>query len=303
MIPRIVIAGTGPGSGKTTVACGLIAALNGRGMTVQPIRIGPDTIDPDYHALAAGRTARNLDPLLSGSELMVPLLQHGCANADIAVIDGVMGLFDDARGYAATASTADIAKLTGSPVLLVIDGSASSRSVAAVIHGFRTFDPAVRLVGIILNRVRSDDHERDLRAAVSLVPGPRLPVLGAIGEDDRYAITGSDLDPWPDRRCEPRLALGHLSCAVTSVIDLAAVVALARSAAGTELAAHNPPVDDLVAADSLLLAEPDEPTLTERALAPDRDATPDAGPMRVDVGPATYTRVSTYRRAATATSV
>src|SRR4051794_27691170 len=166
VIPRIVIAGTSSGAGKTTVACGLIGALRARGHVVQGFKVGPDYIDPSYHALASGRPGRNLDAFLSGQELIAPLVRHGAAGADVAVIEGVMGLFDGASGRGELASTARGAKLVHAPVLLVVDGSAMARSAAAIVHGFATFDPCVRVAAVVLNRVGSDHHEQVLREAI-----------------------------------------------------------------------------------------------------------------------------------------
>ena len=168
MIPRVVVAGTSSGAGKTTVACGLIGALRARGLRVQGFKVGPDYIDPSYHALAAGRPGRNLDAFLSGPELIAPLARHGGAGADIAVVEGVMGLFDGASGRGELASTAHVAKLLRAPVVLVVDASAMARSAAAIVHGFRTFDPDLEVAGVVFNRVGSDHHEQLLRDAVDL---------------------------------------------------------------------------------------------------------------------------------------
>ena len=159
-IARIVVAGTSSGAGKTSVACGLISALRARGLVVQGFKVGPDYIDPSYHALASGRPGRNLDAFLSGPELIAPLALHGCAGADVAVIEGVMGLFDGASGRGELASTAHVAKLLGAPVLLVLDAASMARSAAAIVHGYMTFDPDVQIAGVIVNKVGSDHHER-----------------------------------------------------------------------------------------------------------------------------------------------
>src|SRR3954451_4715651 len=174
---RIVIAGTHSGVGKTTVACGLIAGLSRAGPVIAPFKVGPAFIDPSYHRLACGRPGRNLDAFLSGPELIVPLAAHGGAGADVVVVEGVMGLFDGASGGGELASTAQVAKLLGAPVVLVVDASAMARSVGAIVHGFATFDPELRLGGVVLNRVSSDWHEELLRAA--LAPSG-VPVLGVL---------------------------------------------------------------------------------------------------------------------------
>ena len=160
LVPRVVIAAPSSGSGKTTVAVGLIAALRARGSVVAPFKVGPDYIDPSYHGLAAGRVGRNLDAFLCGEQRVAPLFAHGSAGADIAVVEGVMGLFDGRRGTD-EASTAHVAGLLGAPVILVVDARSMSRSVAALVHGFATYDPRVRVAGVILNMVGSDTHEAD----------------------------------------------------------------------------------------------------------------------------------------------
>src|SRR5260370_21606304 len=167
MTPRVVIAGTSSGAGKTSVACGLIGALRASGLSVQGFKVGPDFIDPSYHAEASGRPGRNLDAFLSGPELIAPLARHGAADADVAVVEGVMGLFDGASGRGELASTAHVAKLLRAPVLLVVDATAMARSVAAIVHGYRTFDPDIDVAGGIFNRVGSDHHEQLLRAAAA----------------------------------------------------------------------------------------------------------------------------------------
>ncbi len=229
MNPRIVIAGTSSGAGKTTVACGLIGALRARGLVVQGHKVGPDYIDPSHHALASGRPGRNLDAFLSGPELIAPLLRHGAAGADISVVEGVMGLFDGASGRGELASTAHVAKLLDAPVLLVVDGSAMARSAAAVVHGFATFDPQVRVAGVIFNRVGSDGHEQLLREAVADVG---IPVLGALRRDERVVAPERHLGlvPAVERRDRARSALDTLAEVTAGSCDIDRIVALARAA-------------------------------------------------------------------------
>jgi cobyrinic acid a,c-diamide synthase len=175
--PRLVVAGTHSGVGKTTIASGLMAAFSKSGLRVAPFKVGPDFIDPSYHALATGRPGRNLDAFLSGPKLIEPLFAHGSRGADVAVIEGVMGLFDGKSGGGEYASTAHVAKLLGAPVVLVVDASAMARSAAALVDGYASFDGDLEVAAVILNRVGSPAHERLLRDAIEPVG---VPVLGAV---------------------------------------------------------------------------------------------------------------------------
>ncbi|MEJ7796918.1 MAG: cobyrinate a,c-diamide synthase [Solirubrobacteraceae bacterium] len=229
MIARVVVAGTSSGAGKTTIACGLIGALRACGLRVQGFKVGPDYIDPSYHALASGRPGRNLDAFLSGPELIAPLVRHGGAGADIAVIEGVMGLFDGASGRGELASTAHVAKLLDAPLLLVVDAASMARSAAAIVHGYTTFDPDVNVAGIVFNRVGSDHHEALLRDAVAPLG---VPVLGALRRDERVVAPERHLGlvPAGEREGRTRVALESLAGAVARCVDVAAIERLARAA-------------------------------------------------------------------------
>lgn len=234
-MPRLVVAAPSSNAGKTSVATGLIAALTARGLAVSPHKVGPDYIDPGYHALAAGRPGRNLDPWMVGEERIAPLFLHGALHprpADLAVVEGVMGLFDGASHPSVEpgfASTAHVARLLRAPVVLVVDGSSQARSVAALVHGFATFDPAVRLGGVVLNRVGSDRHEAILRAALA---SAGVPVLGAVRRLEQLHTPSRHLGLIPaTERSDAALAtVRHLGEVVGAAVDLDAVLALARSA-------------------------------------------------------------------------
>ena len=193
-VPAVVIAAPASGSGKTTVATGLMGALRRAGRRVAPFKVGPDFIDPGYHGLAAMRPGRNLDPVLVGEPLIGPLYRHGSAGADIAVVEGVMGLFDgrieENTTGTAIGSTAHVAALLGAPVILVIDARGQSHSIAALLHGFSTFDQSVRIAGAILNRVGSPRHEDVLRQACEHAG---VPVVGAIPRADELSVPSRHL--------------------------------------------------------------------------------------------------------------
>jgi len=238
VIPRLVIAAPSSGSGKTTVATGLMAALRARGTAVSPHKAGPDYIDPGYHALAAGRPGRNLDPWLVGEEKVAPLLLHGAAGAGVAVVEGVMGLFDG-RGDTGFASTAHVARLLDAPVVLVVDAARQSRSVAALVHGFATFEPGVRLGGVILNRVGSGRHEELCRSALE---STGVPVLGALRREDGVEVPSRHLGlvPAAERGAEAVRAVERLGDLVARSCDLDALLRLAGTAPPLPGPAWNP---------------------------------------------------------------
>ncbi|MFJ1704002.1 cobyrinate a,c-diamide synthase [Kitasatospora sp. NPDC088346] len=229
-IPRLVVAAPSSGAGKTTVATGLIAALAARGLTVSPHKVGPDYIDPGYHALAAGRPGRNLDAYMCGPQRIAPLFLHGAAGADVAVVEGVMGLYDGAAGQGELASTAQISKILKAPVVLVVDASSQSRSVAALVHGFASWDPEVRLAGVVLNRVASDRHEELLREA--LEEGSGVPVLGSVRRTASVATPSRHLGliPAVERTSEALHAVHDMGELIGRSVDLDALLALAATA-------------------------------------------------------------------------
>jgi cobyrinic acid a,c-diamide synthase len=240
---RVVIAGTSSGAGKTSVTCGLIGALRRRGLRVQGFKVGPDYIDPSYHALASGRPGRNLDAFLSAPELIAPLARHGARDADIAVVEGVMGLFDGASGRGELASTGHVSKLLRAPVLLVVDATAMARSVAAVVHGYSTYDPDVDVAGVIFNRVGSDHHEQLLREAVQPLG---VPVLGALRRDERVSAPERHLGLVPAGELVPsaRAAIEALAAAAERYLDLDAIAALAGRAGELPGPAWSPAVQE-----------------------------------------------------------
>ncbi len=206
-----------------------MAALRRAGHVVSGHKVGPDYIDPGYHALACGRPGRNLDPHLVGEDRIVPLLLHGARGADVAVVEGVMGLYDGRLGGAGFSSTAHVATLTRSPVVLVVDASRSSRSVGAVVHGMATFDPEVRVAGVVLNKVASPRHAREVADSV------RLPVLGMVPRDQAVTAPSRHLGLVPAaERGELAADLDRLAGLIAEHVDLDAVLKVASEAAPLE---------------------------------------------------------------------
>lgn len=227
-LPRLIVAAPASGHGKTTVATGLMAALSARGHHVSGHKVGPDYIDPGYHALATGRPGRNLDPYLAGADRIVALLLHGAAGADVAVIEGVLGLFDGRLGSGGEASTAHVAALTATPVVLVIDVSHASRTHAAVVAGLAGFDPSVHIAGVVLNKVRGTRHADEVADAVRAT-GIRL--LGSLPRDSTVELPSRHLGLIPPaERQESATTLSRLARIVADHLDLDAVLDIARRA-------------------------------------------------------------------------
>ncbi|WP_405780996.1 cobyrinate a,c-diamide synthase [Streptomyces sp. NBC_01378] len=272
-MPRLVIAAPSSGSGKTTVATGLMAAFAGRGLAVSPHKVGPDYIDPGYHALATGRPGRNLDAYLCGPELMAPLFAHGARGCDLAVVEGVMGLFDGVSGQGELASTAHVAKLLRAPVVLVVDASSQARSVAALVHGFASFDPEVRLAGVILNKVGSDRHEAILREALD---ESGVPVFGALRRGGEVVTPSRHLGlvPVAERGAEAVAAVAAMAELVRVGCDLDALYAVARSAPSLGGAAWD--------AAEVLGSLPQPAPSRNRGSAPDPGPRTPDGPNRPD---------------------
>lgn len=209
-IKAFIIAGTHSGCGKTSVSLGIMALLARRGLRVQPFKCGPDFIDPGHHALACTREGRpvsshNLDGWMLSCETNADIFNRYAAWCDVAVAEGVMGLFDGISGTGEDGSTAQIAKMLGLPVILVVDARSMARSAAAMVSGYARFDPAVNIAGVIFNQVGSDSHAELLREAMSLLPD--IPVLGCLRRDGSIVapsrhlglVTAEDDGGGPDR--------------------------------------------------------------------------------------------------------
>ena len=224
----LVVAGTASGVGKTSVTLGLLSALRRRGLRVQAFKVGPDFIDPGLHEVASGRASYNLDGWMCGREAVLATVARRAADADVAIVEGVMGCFDGIDGSSDAGSTAQVARWLGAPVVLVVDAAAQSRSAAATVLGFERFDPALNVAAVIVNRVGGDTHARwvseAIRAACRAVP------VGAIPRDDAWwamperhlgLLTAADGVLAGER-------LVRMADTVERAVDLDALLALAR---------------------------------------------------------------------------
>lgn len=226
-LPRLVIAGTHSSVGKTTVAVGVMAALAQRGLRVQPFKVGPDYIDPSFHYAATGRRSRNLDTWLLTPSLVRQVFERGAASADAAVIEGVMGLFDGHSSTNERGSTAEVAKLLRAPVLLVVDASHMARSIAAIIRGYLDFDPALRIGGILLNRV-SGSHAELVKRAIRQQTS--VPILGALPHDPGLSIPERHLGLIPAHEASSLSVLQErLASRIAEHVDLEQMLRIAST--------------------------------------------------------------------------
>ncbi len=228
MLPRLVVAAPHGRSGKTTLTIGLVAALAARGMAVQPFKKGPDYIDPGWLSDAAGRPCRNLDLYMMGDGEALGAFRRGMEGAEIAVVEGAMGLYDglDLEG---SGSTAQLARLLAAPILLVVDATRMTRSVAALVSGFQHFEPGVHIAGVVLNSVARPRHEEMLVRSIEHYCG--VPVLGSIPRSESLTIPDRHLGLVPAAE-DPTLlsAIADARRIVEERLDLDRILAVARSA-------------------------------------------------------------------------
>jgi cobyrinic acid a,c-diamide synthase len=233
MIPALVVAGVASGVGKTTFTLGLLEALRRRGLTVQPFKVGPDFIDPGFHALVAGRPSHNLDGWMCSQDYVRATVAHQAADADLALIEGVMGCFDGRGATSDEGSTAEVAKWLGAPVVLVLDARAMARSAGAIVLGFERFDPDLALVGVVFNQVAGETHWGWLREAVAArcraAPLGYLPRRDSLSLPERHLglVTAAE-------QGLPRSLLDELSGAIEASVDIDCLLSLARSQVSPE---------------------------------------------------------------------
>jgi len=214
--------------GKTSLTLGIVRAMRRRGMRVQTFKVGPDFLDPTYLAAASGRTCYNLDGWMTGRDYVRSLFARACGDADLAVIEGVMGLFDGAEADSLEGSSAQVAAWLDSPVLLVANAHGASRSLAAAVRGFASFEPSVRVAGVIANRCGSDRHVEGLRMSLRAASCP--PLVGAIPRDALPALQHRHLGLLTaDADTLTEQTLEALADAAERCVELDAVIALARA--------------------------------------------------------------------------
>jgi len=229
-IPRIVVAATGSGVGKTTATVALIGAMRARGLKLAVFKCGPDYLDPTYHERAAGGRSHNLDGWMMTRDSVLATFARVSAGADLAVIEGMMGLFDSATPSGDEGSTAEIAKWLDAPVIIVTDASGIARTVAAIAHGFARFDPAVRVAGMICNRVGSRGHLDLLRATK-----PEAPIVGGFPSRPDLAFPERHLGLlMADETTVPQRLIDGWTRLGSEWLDLDTILEIARSAPAIE---------------------------------------------------------------------
>lgn len=239
--PRLIISATQSGSGKTTITTGLLLALKNRGLNVQPCKVGPDYIDTGWHALACGKPSHNLDSLLVGADDLQKIFTDAARDADISIVEGVMGLFDGTRN--GHGSTAEIAKLLDAPVVLVVDAKSMGASAAAIALGFREFDKFVNLAGVILNRLGSDSHAKLIVDALDKLG---IKVFGTIRRNDEFKLPERHLGLVPTTENFSADVLQKICAAVENQVDVDALIEVARSSSPLESFARDEKISPVV---------------------------------------------------------
>jgi cobyrinic acid a,c-diamide synthase len=227
-IPRIVIAGVTSGVGKTTIAAAIMYILKRKGLQVQPFKVGPDYIDPSYHTYITGRQSRNLDAWMMGIDGILECFDNASYGADIAVIEGVMGLFDGISGKDDFASTAQVAKILESPVILVIDAGKAARSVAAIAIGFLHFDRKIKIAGVILNNVAGDKHANFIIDAFA--DKVKAPIIGIVRRNNKITMSERHLGLIPAQELEEKQRISIIRSAkiVAEQINLDKIIDMER---------------------------------------------------------------------------
>ncbi len=236
--PRLIIAATQSGSGKTTITAGLLAALKNRGLNVQAYKIGPDYIDTGWHELASGKTSHNLDSWLVGADKLKEIFTETASGADISIIEGVMGLYDGGRG--GISSTAEISKFIDAPVVLVIDAKSMGTSAAAIALGFREFDKSVKLAGVILNRLGSDSHKKIIVDALNELG---IKCFGAIKRNDEFFLPERHLGLVPTAENNSVDVIKKICAAVEEQVDVDALIELAKNSAPLQTSTNHQPLN------------------------------------------------------------
>jgi cobyrinic acid a,c-diamide synthase len=229
LFPRVVIAGVQSGVGKTTIATGIMVAMAKKGYRVQGFKAGPDYIDPGYHTAATGNVSRNLDCWMLPETCLKELFLRAAKGTDLAVIEGVMGLYDGYSGRIEAGSTARLAKILNAPVILVVDAKGMARSAAALVLGYKNFDPALNLSGVIFNHVGSEKHYQTLREAVAEKTG--LKTLGYLPKNAALKMPERHLGLLPaDEREGLTAHLNKLAQAMAKFLNLEEILSVAKSA-------------------------------------------------------------------------
>ena len=225
--PKIVVAGATSGVGKTTITTAIMYALTKNGFHVQPFKIGPDFIDPSYHNLVTGRPSHNLDVWMMGKNGVLKCFNDSSQGADVAIIEGVMGLFDGLSGKDDYASTAQIAKMLDAPVILVIDAGKAARSIAAIALGFLHFDKKLKIAGFILNNVAGDKHAKFVQDAFACKIN--VPIIGIVRRDKKIMIEERHLGLIPALELEKKKRSIHQSAKyISEQIDIDKIKSLCK---------------------------------------------------------------------------